>query len=505
MNKSQKSMLNASTALLNMLVTSVVGLVLGKSILNNYGSEYNGINATASQIISTIMVLEGGFTLASNIALFAPLAKNDYNSVNGILSASKRKFFVIGSIAFAIGCLISFVYPLMVSSSMPYFEFVLLMFTILLPSCFNLGFNMKHRVLLLTEQKEYIISLFSTITYALGNIIAIAAIYWGVSLVIARVIIMISLFVNYIMIALYCRYKYPFINYNAQPMFEKIKGTKSVIALKLTSIAYSTLPIIAISAIPEQGALLASVYAVYKSVVSMIKNCLSSITNAPRLGFGALFAEGRTEEAKKKFVQYEMITCIGISVVLGTTCLLLMSFIDIYTRGVNDTNYHNNLLAIMMLLTVFFETLHIPSGQMIQMSGRFRASKNIQMIACAVLLVTLVTGSLLFGLYGAVASTLMAACFLAFAEIGYTRIKIFGLGLLSFLKNTVPCAIVCVIATIVGLSGELGVSNYIEFALAGTVSVVILGIITIAIYFVIDKTNMLGILKIMKTIVRRSH
>lgn len=503
MNKSQKSMLNAVTALTSMIITSIVGLVLGKSILNHYGSDYNGINATASQIISTIMIVEGGFTLASNIALFSPLVSKDYNSVNGILSATRKRFLFVGGIAFAIGSILSFVYPLIVSTSMPYLELVLLMITILLPSCFNLGINMKHRVLLLTEQKEYILSLFSIITYTAGNVVAIVAINLGASLLMARAVIMLSQFLNYFLIAFYCRSKYKFVNYRAEPQFSKIKGTKNVIALKLTSIAYTTFPIVAISLIPENGALLASIYAVYKSVISIIKSALSSLSNAPRLGFGALFAEKRDDDARKLFVRYEMVTCMGLSVFLGTTCLLLMPFIDIYTKGITDADYHDKLLAILMLLTAFVETLHIPSGQMIQMSGRFAVSKVIQIIACVVLIITLVIGGLLFGLYGIVASTLAAAIFLGFAEIAYTRIKIFGLNFLSLVKNIVPCAAVCIISTIIGLNGIVSLENYFEFILAGIISVVALGLMTVFVYFVISKDELLGVLSMIKGIFMR--
>ncbi len=503
MNKSQKSALNAISALLNMLITSVIGLVLGKTILNQCGSEYNGLNATVSQIVSTIMVLEGGFTLASNIALFKPFAAHDYETINGILAATKKRFLTVGCIAFGIGLVIAFVYPLTVSTTMPYIEFVLLMLTVLIPSCFNLGANMKHRVILLTEQKEYIISFFSSITYTLGNVAAIISMNLGASLLIARVIIMVSLLLNYLLIGFYCKIKYPYVNFKAKPMYEEIKGTKSVIALKLTSIVYTTLPIIAISMIPENGVLLASIYAVYKSIISMVKNCLSSVTNAPRLGFGALLAEGREDDAKRLFGQYELISNISVSVVLGTTCLLIMPFVDIYTQGIGDANYHDILLAAMMLLTVYLEILHIPSGQVIQMSGRFEVSKKIQLVACILLLLTLFVGGAIFGLYGIVASTLIAAAFLAFAEIGYVRCKIFKHTAKEFLKNALSSGVICGICCFLGLSGIFTLNNYLEFCLAGAASVAVIAVITLLVYYILNRAQLKAVIKLVTGIIKR--
>ena len=72
MNRSNKSILNAIFALLQMVITSIFGLMLGRSIMSHYGSDYNGINSIVTQVVNAIMVLEGGFTLASNVALFKP-------------------------------------------------------------------------------------------------------------------------------------------------------------------------------------------------------------------------------------------------------------------------------------------------------------------------------------------------------------------------------------------------------------------------------------------------
>ena len=90
MTKSKKSMLNAITALLQTFVAGIIGLILGKSVLNNFGSDVNGINSTIIQLVNTIMILEGGFTVASNVALFEPFANNDIKRISGIVSATDK-------------------------------------------------------------------------------------------------------------------------------------------------------------------------------------------------------------------------------------------------------------------------------------------------------------------------------------------------------------------------------------------------------------------------------
>jgi hypothetical protein len=51
-----------------------------------------------NQIVNVLLILEGGFTLASNVALFDPVSREDYLTSNGILSATRNKFKKIGAL-----------------------------------------------------------------------------------------------------------------------------------------------------------------------------------------------------------------------------------------------------------------------------------------------------------------------------------------------------------------------------------------------------------------------
>ena len=133
MNKGKKSILNAVTAMIQMVIVSILGLCLTKTIITKYGSDYNGINSTVNQIVNAIMVLEGGFTLASNVALFAPFSSRNYDEVNEILSATNKRFRTVGILALLIGAGFAVAFPLMVSSSMPPWMISMLMITVLMP------------------------------------------------------------------------------------------------------------------------------------------------------------------------------------------------------------------------------------------------------------------------------------------------------------------------------------------------------------------------------------
>jgi len=488
MTKTKKSILNAIVALLQMLVTCVVGMMFNKSIMSVFGSVYNGVNATITQIINAIMIVEGGFTLASNVALFEPWEKKDTNLINGILSATKKRFCVIGWLALGVGLLVAVVYSFSVKSTISYWLVFGLMLTVLLPTCINLGVTTKYRVILLTEQKEYIISIISTVTYLVGNLVAIFAIHtFGCSLLFARIIIMFSLLANYFAIGIYCKIKYSSLSFAEEPLTKAIKGTNDVIVMKLTSVVYSTAPIVIISLIPQEGLILASVYAVYNSVMSIVNGGLKAIVNAPRLSFGALFAQDDKRAITQKFIYYERITFIGLTVILGTTALLIMPFVAIYTSGINDAEYLDVLMAVLLIAKNFVEISHIPSGQMIQMSGDFRASKKIQTLACIVLVVTLTSGLILGDVYFIVLAILCAALTLAVLEIVYVERKVIGRGKIMVVRNFLPATTICFICCIIGMTNRIECSSYLEFCTYGIILVCALLVCTVLLYYVLDR------------------
>jgi len=496
MNKGKKSFLNAVAAFLQIAASGVLGIIFNKIILESFGSVYNGINATITQIINSILIIEGGFTLASNVALFEPWGENYVSRINGILSATKKRFSIIGWIFLAISTIIAFLYPLTVKESVPYFFVVALMFTVLLPTAFNLGVSTTYRVVLMAEQKEYIISFISTITYVIGTLTAIFAVsFLNVSFFATRVIIMLYLFAGNIAIILYCKLKYRFISFKEKPLYDEIKGTKSVVALKLTSVIYTSGPIIVISMIPGSGLVLASIYAVYNSVLSAVQGVLNAIISAPRLSFGALFAEKNKTAISQAYAKYEMITFLGLSIILGTTTLLLLPFVSIYTAEIKDANYVNFILMVLMISKTYFETVHIPSGQMILMSGRFKDSNKIQIIACVVLSIILMVGVIKSSIYIVLSATLVAAVVLSLLEIRYTEKLILNRGVSVFLKNVCPSFLICVGCMFISKMNTIVCGTFFELIVLGVVVVSGVTLVSLLLHFIVNKDCLKGIFR----------
>lgn len=437
-SRTKYSIYNAASAILLTLINGLFGIVVTRLVISHFGSDFNGLNSTANQIINVLLILEGGFTLASNVALFNPISHGDYVTSNGVLSATRKKFRRIGVIFLIVGSIVALVYSIAAKTELSR-EFVFtVIFMAVIPQAFNLFYTTTYRVLLQTQQKEFIISGFTALTIALGHITNIILILHNGQMWMVRFVTMVFAILNCFLITEYTRRKNKFLDFSVPSTPELIKGTNDVLAQKITGVIYTSWPIVFLSISSSGGTMLASVYAVYNNVFVMLKALLHGLIDAPRLGFGQMLTERKKEEIWPAFKEYEFAAVFFTFIMMTTACGLILPFVRIYTRGVTDINYYDALIAVLMVLIGTVEMLHIPSGHIINMSGNFKISKIFQIIACALLIISMFTLGHFWGVYGMLASLLLVAILLAFLEIGYVHTKFFESKVKEFVFLVLP-------------------------------------------------------------------
>lgn len=499
MNKSKQSILTALSAITLTLISGIFALLVTKLVIVEYGSDFNGLNSTASQFISMLLIIEGGFTIATNVALFTPMASNDKLAINKILSATRIIFNKIGITFFLIGSGASIVYALIINSDLsPMTSFLVFIMTIVSTS-FNLLYATKYRILLQSENKEYILNTIQIFTLILGQSLILATIFLNGHMLFVRFSTMLGAILNSLLIAHITKKRYEGINFREDPDFESISGTKDIFIQKITSMIYSTIPILFISG--TVGTVYASVYVVYNNVFRLLKSVIYAFINAPRMGFGKLIAERESDYVLKIFLQYEFIVNFVMFTLLSTAAVLIMPFISLYTVGITDANYYNWVIALLLICITFFEIIHIPSGNIINMAGKFKVGRKIQTIASIVLIIVMIIGNIIFGFYGILLSVLITAILLAFLEIVYIHSRYFLGAMLNFLKLLLPNLAVTIPVILLEIKMLPQLHSYVEFFVAGIVLVIInAGILLFVNYFTNRNVMLDVIMRLMKTI-----
>lgn len=475
MNRSRISTLNAVSALLLTLSSGLLALVMTRLLLLRFGSDFNGLSSTATQLVNLLLVLEGGYTLAINVALFTPYLNRDNGEIASIYSATRTTFRRIGLVFFIVGIGASVAYSFTVNTSLDRVLVIYVLVMTVIPNAVNLFFTTKYRVLIQAEQKEYVISFITFLTTVTGYAVNILLLYLGLSKMwYVRTIISALSIANSIIICIYARRKYrQILVIDAVPGLEKIKGTRDVFAQKITSVIYSTFPIVFISISKQGGTTLASVYAVYMSVFSLVKNLLYSIMNAPRLAMGQVIAGDNQNKARSVFAKYELVSVFILVLAWVTTACLIMPFVRIYAGDIKDSNYTDPVIAALLLVTMLFEVLHIPCGHVINMSGNFKTSKYYQIAACIALIVCAIAGANLFGLYGIIVSVTITSILLFVLEVRFVHCIYYRKMLGTFVRIVASNLLVGLVLFSIEYSFFQSVDTIVGFAIAAVLSLLV--------------------------------
>lgn len=494
-NRSKASLLNAITAICMTLVNGLLGIIVTRLVIGQYGSDFNGLNAAANQIINMLLILEGGFTIASNVMLFAPLTDEDYQQVNRILSTTRKKFRQIGLLFMLVGCVIAMGYALVINSELSTELIFTVIVMALVPAAVNLYFATTYRVLLQSQQKEYIINILTTITIFVGYLGNIAVVFVQGPMWMIRFTTMVSSVINSILIVRFAKKHNSFLDIQDSGEDIIIYGTRDVLIQKITGVVYSSAPIVFLSISPVGGTMLASVYAVYNNVFTMIKSLLRGVIDAPRLSMGQMLSEEKKEEVWPVFAQYEYIAFLMVFVTITTSYVLILPFVTLYTENVSDVNYYDSTIALLMLLIAAFEMLHIPSGNLINMAGEFRVARNFQVIACNVLIFAMILGGSAWGVYGILIAVLTVAVLLAVLEIGFIHLHFFWGKWKALLQMLLPLAVMTILDCRIGMWFFPRVDGGLMFLFAGCSLVVMNGIIACVLSLVFNRNIFIGLLR----------
>lgn len=480
MDKSKKSMLTAVSSLLLTLINGIFSIVVIRLVIKAYGSDFNGLNSTVNQFINMLLVIEGGFTLATTVALFRPFTQHDILKINGILSASRKVFNKIGLFFLLVGTILSIVSVFFLKSDINSVIIFLSFFLTVLSTSFNLSYATKYKIILQTDQKEYISNFIQAGVLFLSQSLTVVFVLLDFHMLWIRIIMVLGTVITSLLIAYTCKKNYDYVNYYEEPLDSEIKGTKDLMMQKITGVIYGTIPVLFMSM--TLGTLYVSVYIVYNNVFSLVKNLLYAVVNAPRMGLGKLIAEQPKKYVFKIFQEYEFIIVNSLLYVLTLTTVLIEPFISLYTHDIKDVNYSSATLALLLTLIAFFEIIHIPSGNIINMAGKFRIGKTIQTIAAVSLVISMVIFYWFFGFNGVLSGVLLTAILLAIMEIYYVYIIYFKESLLSYLKFIIPLIVISMVVVVAELALSWSLDSYLKLF----VYACFIGIINMVIFILVN-------------------
>lgn len=408
MSRTKKFIYNSSSTAALQVITMLVGLIIPRIMLTNYGSEVNGLVSSISQFISYFNLVEAGLAGAAVYALYKPLADKDYKAINGVVSAAKRFYTQSGYIFISLTLGLALVYPFYIKSDIVSPLSVGLLVLILgVNGALEFFTLSKYRVLLTADQKTYVVSIASIVQIIINTALVVLLANYKVNIVILRLAVLFSIFLRSAILMLYCKRHYKYLDYKEKPNKKALNKRWDALYLQILGAVHAGTPVVLITLILKDLKLV-SVYTVFHMVIAGIGGILGIFISGLSASFGDVIARGEIKTLQKSYKEFEFSYYILISIIYAITFVTIMPFINIYTRNITDANYNLPIVGFLFVLNGLLNNIKTPQGMLVISAGLYKETRVQTTIQGAIAVVGGILLAPTFGISGILIGSILS-------------------------------------------------------------------------------------------------
>ncbi|WP_409302864.1 lipopolysaccharide biosynthesis protein [Peribacillus sp. SCS-155] len=484
--RSKNVLYSLATSFIYQLVNALMNFIVVRLFLISFGSEINGLALTITQIINYLKLVEAGIALTGIVALYKPIGQSNYPKINSILSACNQLYKRTGYLFLILTLIVSIAYPLLIDSNEAYYKITILIIVMSGGSIVEYFVNGKMQVLLVADQKSYILNTFLILTVIITSILKIKAINLGFDYLVVQGMFIIGMLIRTFLTAKYIKRKYPYINYRVKPDYSSMGQRWSVLSHQISGLIVFNTPLIIVSIFC--GLKDASIYGIYNLIFGALITILQLFSKSTVSSFGNLIYQESHTSLIEIFKNYETLFytfstwlyCIGF--------IMVNPFIELYTKGVNDASYTNELLTVMFLIVGLFNAYRIPLNTLIEASGHYTQTRNRAAIEATINVIASLIAVQFFALYGVLLGSIVSYLYRSIDIILYSSGKILLIkptnSLIKILLN-----VLLLIITINLMNGLVAVSiqSWMDWITYAVVFSLILGILFLLVAELMNK------------------
>ena len=499
--RSKQAIINVISSLLLQVVMIISNLIVPVFIIKSFGSSVNGLVTSITQFLAYITLLESGFGPVVKSILYKPIANKDKSEIERILKASEKFFRTISYIFIVYIIVLCFALPTIVSSEFNIVYTLSLVIIISISTFAEYYFGMTYKLYLQAEQKTYVTSIIQIGTTILNTIMIVILIYFGSSIQVVKLFSAIIFVFRPILQNLYVKKKY---NINLKNVDDdyKIKQKWDGLAQHIAAVIHNNTDVVVLTIFTNT--IEVSVYSVYLLVVNGVKSLVQAFTGGVDASFGDMIAKGEKEALNNSFKVYELFYFSLTTIIFIVTLLLILPFVSVYTRGITDANYYRPAFAYLIVLAEFMWTIRLPYSSITLAAGHFKETMKGAWVESGINIILSVILVFKFGIIGVAIGTLVAMFVRTIEFMYHTSKYILDRSTLYTFKRLLIIAIeVILVVIIANLIPSINVINYITWVIQAIIIAVIASIVVITINCIVYKTDVKGVINIIKRIIFR--
>lgn len=486
--RSKKAMYNIVSSLVLQIVILISGFVVPKLIISSFGSDVNGLVSSITQFLAYITLLESGIGPVVKASLYKPIAQKDNKTIKNILRSSEKFFRFIARIFIIYLVGLALLYPLLVKNEFGYIYTLSLVLIMSISTFFEYYFGITYKLYLQANQKTYVTSIIQIFTYIMNIIIVVVFIKLNLSIQMIKLFSGIIFVLRPLIQNAYIKKKYGLNLKDADENY-KLEKKWDGLAQHIASVIHNNTDVTILTVFSKLSEV--SVYSIYSLVTRGIKSIVSAFSEGIDASFGDMIAKEERETLNKNFGTYELFYFTVITIFYACTLLLIVPFIIVYTKGINDANYIRPLFGYLMVISEFIWTVRQPYNNLVKAAGHFKETRKgawVEAVTNIVLSIILVVK---YGIVGVAIGTLVAMLIRTIEFIYHTNKYILKRNIFINIKKIMFIIIETIIIVLIVkiLPFDFKFNSYINWIVYAIIVFIISSIVTITINLMVYKDD----------------
>jgi O-antigen/teichoic acid export membrane protein len=386
----------------------ICGLILPRFILAAFGSSYNGMISSITQFLDYISILTIGISGSTRVAIYKANANGNIRDVSTVLKATEIYMRKVAIAFIAYMAALTVIYPYLVKDEFKWIEVASLVVIIGIGTFAEYFFGITYKTFLMANQSMYIYNIIQIGSKIANTLVSVVLIKCGQSIQIVKLGSAVCFAATPIILNQVVRKKYGIIK-NVEPDNSALKQRGDVMAHSIANCIhqYTDIFLLTLFMTPKT----VSVYSVYSLVLGALRKLQNVFTSGLEGAYGDLWARGEIEKFESNFNTFEYLIFSFVSVVFSCAALLLLPFVQLYTKGIDDTEYLLPSFAFMSVITYAVFCLRAPYLTAVQAAGKYKETKKGAFVEAGLNLGISIIGVFKFGLLGVTFGTLVANTF----------------------------------------------------------------------------------------------
>lgn len=374
------------------LIVILLGFLAPRFIILVYGSEVNGLSSTITQILNILLLLQSGATSATVYSLYKPIAENNHKAICDNLSIAEKSFRRIAVVFLGIMTIASVASTFLINTSLKKRDICIAFLLMGLKSFFDLYYTSKFRIIFTAYQEKYIISISTLIEQIVYYCLVFISIYLNIHYIFMYVWFTLGCVIKIICLLIFYKKLHNNIHTNIRNLNKGRIGNRNyALANEVSHSIVASSPMIILSFL--YGLMEVSVYSVYALVNSAIVLFTTALYSAFAPSFGNLYAHDNKEASAKVFRIFQFVFNIFNTFMMMCMMTLILPFVYIYTKGADDIQYINVILAVLLSFNGLVFTYRIPYNVIVSSCGFFKETWKQPVISAVIsILLSVVLG-----------------------------------------------------------------------------------------------------------------